>query len=181
MRWLNVSVEMLQKVEFTQAEPAEVGCWLRLACYCAAQENGGLIHDCRNWQDRQWMIATGLMRADLQRPAKLWEWTKNGGLRIVHYPVKKEREVAAKREAGFKTAGMRWGGKKRQKRTNKNSSLHSSPHSSAISSVDAEGETEGETERETKPRAQRSHKKKTSHHEEADAIAHHQKNGTPIE
>lgn len=154
MRWLNIAVETFQKVEFTQAEPAEVGCWLRLFGFCAAQENGGLIHDCRRWDDRQWLIAAGLMKADLHRPAKLWTWTKNGGLRIAHYPEKKEREVSAKREAGKRTAGMRWGKPKKPK---PDSSSDSSAISSANCSSDAEGKRKRKGKGITAVRATRTH------------------------
>lgn len=111
MQWVNVAVDILHRPEFTASEPAEIGIWLRLACYCAAQENGGVVRNCRTWTDRQWLIAAGVTMADLKTKTELWEWDKVGGLSIAHYPLEKEREVIAKRKAGQATAKRRWGRK----------------------------------------------------------------------
>lgn len=136
MNWFNVSVDILQRPEFTAAEPAEVGIWLRMACYCAAQENGGIIRDCRHWTDRQWLIAAGVTKADVDTETKLWRWNAAGGITVLNYPTEKEREVQLKRKAGKATAKRRWG--KRLAAQN-----NSSPDSSARSSPNAEEEVEG--------------------------------------
>lgn len=141
MQWFNVPVDVLQRPEFSSALPSELGVWLRLSCYCATQENGGKIHDCSRWTDRQWLIAAGVTSGDVRESAKLWRWDKVGGLVVSHYPSEKEREVQAKRKAGKETAKRRWG--KKMALLN-----GSSPHSSAISSADAEEEMEGKGMRE---------------------------------
>lgn len=140
MQWLNVSVETLQRPDFTAAVPSEIGIWLRLACYCAHQENGGTIRDCRRWSDRQWLIAAGVTKGDVETPTKLWRHDKVGGVIVAFYPIEKEREVAAKRKAGKATARARWGKRFQPKNG-------SSPHSSATSCPDAEGEMEEEGNR----------------------------------
>jgi len=160
MRWLNIAVETLQKVEFVHAEPAEVGCWLRLLAFCASQENGGLIEDCHEWKDRQWTIAAGILRADVHQPAKLWKWTK-GALRVLHYPLEKEREVAAKRAGGKKGSKVRWNLGKVKKgppeKASKNGSLDDSatslPDSSPICGKEREwnGKERARDHRRAKP------------------------------
>lgn len=146
MNWLNVHTGILQRPEFTAAQPAEVGTWLKLACYCASQENGGLIADCRAWTDRQWLIAAGVTAADIAADSKLWRWSANNGLLIANYPQEKEREVQLKRRAGKATANRRWGKKLRvnegKNGQTKNSSAINSAISSASSSADAEVEEE---------------------------------------
>lgn len=143
MTWLNINIPDLRKPAFTSCEPYELGVWLRLSCYCAGQENGGKIRDCRKWTDRQWLIACGVTADDVARQCALWSWSTTC-LTIALYPVAKEREVAAKRAAGKATAKARWGRQfviknPPEKRVN-GSSAHRSVDSSAISSADTEEE-----------------------------------------
>lgn len=139
MHWLNVPVDILQRAEFSAAEPAEVGVWLRLAAYCAQQENGGVIRDCRLWTDRQWLVSAGVTAQDVKAQTRLWKWTVSGGLSVSNYPHQKEREVQIKRKAGKATANRRWANKSKGPN---GSSSNSSATSSAGSSGDAEGEGE---------------------------------------
>lgn len=140
MNWFNVSIGGLQKPAFTSATVAELGTWLRLGCYCAEQENGGHILNCKEWTDRQWLIAAGLERNDVQAPSQLWRWDKVGGLYVNHYPEDQEREVKLKRKAGKDTAKRRWANKM-------NSAVprvkDSSATSSATSSANAKGKCNG--------------------------------------
>lgn len=140
MHWLNVPVDVLQRPEFTAAIPAEVGVWLRLASYCAAQENGGIIHSSREWTDRQWLIAAGVTKADVDMPTRLWRWDRvNPHMHVAFYPREKEQEVAAKRKAGKATAARRWASKLAKNGTHKDSSAISSADSSADAEVEGKG------------------------------------------
>lgn len=108
MNWLNFPTSAIQRAEMASAEPVEIGVWFRLSCYCALQENGGVIKNARKWVDRQWLVTAGVTLADVDMPTGLWSWNSHGSLTVALYPVAKEREVAAKRAAGNATAKMRW-------------------------------------------------------------------------
>lgn len=98
MNWLNIPIASLRKPEFTGSDMAEVGVWLRLTCYCCAQENGGRIRDSRRWTERQWLIACGVGLDDVNRKSSLWAWSSTC-LTVALYPTAKEREIVAKRAA----------------------------------------------------------------------------------
>lgn len=153
MTWLNINIPDLRRPAFTSCEPYELGVWLRLSCYCAGQENGGRIRDCKKWTDRQWLIACGVTAEDVDRKCALWAWSSTC-LTVALYPVAKEQEVAAKRAAGKATAKARW----QRGIANKNPVIrranghakHSSADSSATSSANSSPHAEEEMEVERK-------------------------------
>lgn len=67
--------------------------------FCADQENGGLIRDCRCWNDRQWMQLIGVSWSNVENDCPLYKW-EGDDLRISFYPTAKELEVRAKSIAG---------------------------------------------------------------------------------
>lgn len=138
MNWLNVSCEDLRKRVFTASDNATVGVWLRLATYCASQENGGLIKNCRGWTDRQWLIAAGVESKDVQAPSDLWRWTDADNLIIEHYPAAQEAVVKIKRAAAVATA---------EKRRQKKEAATRSANSSANRSARTEEKEEGKSKR----------------------------------
>lgn len=135
MNWFNIPIASLRKPEFTSCEPFDLGIWLRLSCYCAAQENGGIIRNSRAWTDRQWLIACGVMAEDVSRQCALWKWSSTC-LIVALYPLAKEQEVAAKRAAGKATAKARWS-RYAAKHPPKQKLNGSSADSPAISSADS--------------------------------------------
>ena len=47
MNYLNIHTDILRGVEFIGAEPTERATWIALLGWCATQENGGVIDDCK--------------------------------------------------------------------------------------------------------------------------------------
>lgn len=111
MIWLNVKVAMLHDEVCASATPHELGIWFRLLAYCASQENGGTIMNCIGWTDRQWWVAAGISKAELdQTKSRLWTWSgvQTGVLWVYGYPKDQEAIVKAKREGGKRGARKRW-------------------------------------------------------------------------
>lgn len=101
MKWLNIEISILRSPDYVGAEPVERATWLNLLAYCADQENGGVIRNCRSWKCRQWQQTCGITAAEAQLEAQLYQWCGDD-LLVCHYPVSKEAELRAKREAGAK-------------------------------------------------------------------------------
>ena len=101
MNWLNIEVKWLRSSEYLGSEPVERATWLSLMAYCADQENGGVIKDCRDWSDRRWQQTCGVTKEEAMLEAELWNWFGND-LKPWKYPVQKEAEIIAKRKAGAK-------------------------------------------------------------------------------
>lgn len=152
MNWFNFHTPEMRNESFSGASEEQLGAWFRLVIYCCEQENGGMIHGAEKWNDRKWLNATGVSSDLIKQESPLWHFSGVGSLCIVSYPVSKEIEVKAKRQAGRRTAQKRWG-KSRTKPKGKNSSATSSVNSSATSLLNAEGEGEGEGEYPNTPQA----------------------------
>jgi len=101
MKWLNIEISILRSPDYVGAEPVERATWLNLLAYCADQENGGIIRNCRSWKCRQWQQTCGITSAEAQLEAQLYQWAGDD-LLVCHYPTSKEAELRAKREAGAK-------------------------------------------------------------------------------
>lgn len=109
MNWLNVNVTQLRDGMFGGADPTEIGIWLRLAAYCASQENGGVILGCVTWTERQWQTTCGLSLEEVQRPSRLWQWgVARELISIYGYPKEQEAIMRAKRAGGKRGAKRRW-------------------------------------------------------------------------
>lgn len=127
MDWLNIHASTLDSPQFIGSDPVERSTWLCLLRFCIGQENGGVIEDCADWQDRRWQQLARVTKREIARKCELWSFDGDK-LVVWAYPVSKQDEVQAKRKAGLDTAAKRW--KKHD----------SSATSLATCSADAEGE-----------------------------------------
>ncbi len=101
VNWLNIETKTLRAPEYIGSEPVRRATWLNLLGYCAEQENGGVIDGAKSWKDRQWMQTCGVTLDEVNAPSDLWSW-QSESLTLWNYPVTKEEEVRAKRNAGKK-------------------------------------------------------------------------------
>ncbi|MFW6341392.1 MAG: hypothetical protein ACOC00_00040 [Halothiobacillaceae bacterium] len=101
MDWIRIPVARMRSPEVIGSEPTDRATWLCLLVYCAEQESGGRIVNCRGWGDRRWMQTCGVTLEEVGRACELWQW--DGDDLVVHgYPQGDEDNVRAKREAGFR-------------------------------------------------------------------------------
>lgn len=129
MDWLNFHVGILDSAEFVGSEPTDRGTWLCLQRYCAGQENGGVISGCADWADRKWQQVARVTLREVRRTCELWRWDGDD-LHVQFYPIDKQREVQAKRQAGVDTARKRW-----SNRTNEQGSLALRSNGSSATSL----------------------------------------------
>ena len=101
MRWLNLELTTLRSEEYLGADPVQRATWLNLLAYCADQENGGVVKDCKSWGGRRWLQLVGVTSDEVLLDCDLCEW-KNDSLHVWKYPKAKEIEVRQKREHGKK-------------------------------------------------------------------------------
>lgn len=141
MEWLNIRTSTLHSPEYIGSDPRVRATWFNVSMWCAQQENSGRIKGARAWKDRQWQQTCGVSKREVENAKILLPWVGDD-LTVWNYPIAKQKEVSAKREAGKATADKRW--------TKHNSSDDSSANSSAIppasSSSDAEGKGIGKEE-----------------------------------
>jgi hypothetical protein len=144
MEWLNLKTSALHSAEYIGADPHARATWLNVILWCVQQENGGRIGGAMQWKDRQWQQICGVTLREVLNADPLIRQDGEDML-VWNYPIEKESEVRAKREAGRATAGKRWGNREDDRSaissggSSPHSSEGSSPHSSAHSSADAEG------------------------------------------
>jgi hypothetical protein len=83
--------------DFLAADPLAFGTWTRLAMFCAAHTNGGLIQDCQEWDDMRWLRACGVSLSALKacEAAKLIGWY-GSGIRVFGYPEDQEKSYLSK-------------------------------------------------------------------------------------
>lgn len=135
MEWLNIHLPVLRSPEYIGAEPASRAAWINVLAYCCQQENGGTITGAEAWADRQWQQCCGVTLEEVRWAAPLITFAGNDAL-VWNYPIDKEREVKAKREAGSR------GGLAKAKHSQKQnpSTATSTPRSTTTSSAHTEGE-----------------------------------------
>jgi hypothetical protein len=155
MDWLNLHLPTtLRSPAFIGSDPVDRATWLCLLAYSAAQENSGIIHNCRDWKDRRWQQLAAVTREEVRRQSDLWTWHGND-LHVTHYPIEKEQEVQQKREIA-KTNGKKSGGRPRnQHRNPQETNVGYSQKPTSVNSPKAEGEGEGEGEMEREVEAPR--------------------------
>jgi hypothetical protein len=141
MNWINIETATLDSEEFVGSDPTERATWLCLLRFCAGQENGGIIKNCRTWPDRKWQQLARVMQAEVERETALWNWVDDD-LHLWRYPTDKETEVKHRRERA-RTNGKS-GGRPMRKPT---SETHGKPTSVIFAKAEGEGEGEGEGER----------------------------------
>ena len=142
MNWLNLPVAIIHSPQYVGSDPVHRATWLNLSAYCASQENGGTIEDCRDWKCRRWQQTCGVTKAEVEDTCELWGF-EGRSLVIWGYDSDKEIEVAAKRKGG-KTGGL----KRAENERSRQAELAAS--SSASSSASTE-----EKRRESKRREER--------------------------
>ena len=92
--------------EFSESGFDQIGAWVYLMSYCAAQENGGCIQGAKGRKDAFFDRSLKVARTILEQESQLWEW-KEGDLIVAFYSLEAEQSYQKKRESGQR------GGKKR--------------------------------------------------------------------
>jgi hypothetical protein len=100
MIYLSLSTALMRNNLFTRATSAQVGVWYRLCCYCAEQENGGIIGGCRDWDAIMWARAIGIAPEEVAGDCTLWKWSAVNALIVHEYPMELERKVQQNRQSG---------------------------------------------------------------------------------
>jgi hypothetical protein len=139
MNWLNLETKILHAPEYIGSDPKARAAWLNVIIWCAQQENSGRITGAAAWKDRQWQQTCGVTLREIQSAKLLLTWD-GVDLVVWKYPLDKEAEVKARREAG-REGGIK-SGALRSKQTG--SSASSSASTTPSSSARTEGEGEGE-------------------------------------
>ena len=106
MNWLNLQTSVIRSPEYVGCDPIQRATWLNLMIYCAEQENGGVIPDCKSWKDRRWQQTCGVTKSEADDDCDLWSFDGEN-LTLWGYPTEKEEEIQKMRESGAR------GGKKR--------------------------------------------------------------------
>jgi len=99
MKWLNINLSTLRSPEYIGSSPVERGTWLSVSSLCADQENGGRVVGGLLWKDRQWQQACGVTLREVQAASRL-VFHDGDDVVVFAYPVDREYEIKAKREAG---------------------------------------------------------------------------------
>ena len=92
--------------EFSESSFEQIGAWVYLMSYCAAQENGGRIEGAKGRKDAFFDRSLKVSRTILEQESQLWTWTEED-LLVHFYPLEAEQSYQKKRESGQR------GGKKR--------------------------------------------------------------------
>lgn len=145
MNFINLHTDFLRSETYLGAEPIERATWLNLLAWCASQENGGVIKGAKTWTDRKWQQLCGITLKEVETMSELYAFSGDN-LVVFSYPVEKEAEVKAKREAGKK------GGRpKKTKTLEPSKNKEEKPHGCDKLSSDSNHQPErAETEREGK-------------------------------
>ena len=117
MNWLNIHTDILRSEVYLGADPIERATWLNLMGWGATQEIGGVIKGAQEWKDRKWQQLCGVTKTEVDTDSGLYGF-EGGNLMVYFYPVEKEAEVRAKRQAGKK------GGRPRKPLKNKGEKPH---------------------------------------------------------
>jgi hypothetical protein len=157
MNWINIETKTLRSPEYIGADPVQRATWLNLLGYCSEQENGGVIGGAKDWKDRRWMQTCGVTLSEVAAASELWAW-EGDSLVLWNYPVTKEHEVRAKRDAG-KRGGKASGEARREAQLE------------AVGEAELEAQLEGELERKGKERKGKRKEEEGNGIEDADASA----------
>ena len=119
MEYLNVHSTTLRSEAYSDASKAQRGVWLTLMAFCAAQENGGRIRNCGQWDDRKWIRQADVTLEEIREACALWAFRTNedttSDLIIEFYPKDKEAMVKHNRRIG-KTGGRASAAKRSESR-----------------------------------------------------------------
>jgi hypothetical protein len=92
--------------EFSESGFEQIGAWVYLMSYCAAQENGGRVEGAKGRKDAFFDRSLKVSRTILEQESQLWTWTEED-LLVHFYSLEAEQSYQKKRESGQR------GGKKR--------------------------------------------------------------------
>jgi hypothetical protein len=106
MIYLNIKTITLRAPEYVGCDPTQRATWLNLLAHCCEQENGGRIEGCGDWKDRQWQQTLGVTLEEVRQDCGLWQWDGDS-IEIAFYPLDREQEVVAKRDAGKRGGRVR--------------------------------------------------------------------------
>ena len=106
MIYLNIKTITLRAPEYVGCDPTQRATWLNLLAHCCEQENGGRIEGCGDWKDRQWQQTLGVTLEEVRQDCNLWKWGGDS-IEIAFYPLDREQEVVAKRDAGKRGGRVR--------------------------------------------------------------------------
>jgi len=101
MNWINIHTDTLRTEDFLGSEPTERATWLSLLAWCCAQENGGVIIDCKGWKDRMWQQLCGVTKSEVETKSFLFGF-EGDNLVVNYYPDDAETKVKTLRENGRK-------------------------------------------------------------------------------
>jgi hypothetical protein len=101
MNWINIHTETLRGEEFIGAEPLERATWLNLLGWSCAQENDGIIEDCKSWGNRKWQQLCGVTKEEVDLNSELYHFDGDN-LVVNFYPIEQQAAVKAKRASGRK-------------------------------------------------------------------------------
>jgi len=132
MIWINIKTTTLRESEYISASPTQQATWLKLLAYCSEHENGGVIDGAGGWNERAWLFGCGITLDEVRDQCGLWRFDGTGSLSVWNYPVEKELEVIAKREAG-----KRGGQAKAQNRSTACSSATAQPVAQLVAETDS--------------------------------------------
>ena len=101
MNWINIHTDTLRSEAYLGADPVERATWLNLLAWCCAQENGGVIEDCREWKDRMWQQLCGVTKSEVETDTRLYSF-EGQNLVVEFYPEDMEQKVKKLRSNGRK-------------------------------------------------------------------------------
>jgi hypothetical protein len=79
---------------------------------------GGVIRDCKGWNDRAWLSSVGITRDDAMTNSSIWQW-EGEDLRINGYPAEHEISWRLMSRGGKMGMKKRWKNSKKKESENK--------------------------------------------------------------
>lgn len=101
MNHFNLEITEMRAAEFAAAEDVDKGVWLSLMLYCVAVENRGVIENCMEWTERQWLLTANIQQQNIIKTSTLWEW-EGPDLHLWGYPFHHQHKVDSGRAGGKK-------------------------------------------------------------------------------
>ena len=88
-------------MEFKRSNPVKRATWLSLMAYCASQETGGVIENCADWSDAEWLQVCGVREEEVKTTCLLYGF-EGDNLVVKFYPIDQENKVKQNRLSGAK-------------------------------------------------------------------------------
>ena len=126
MKYFRTECVAVDGPEFSESDFAEIGAWVFLMNYCAAQENGGRVVGAKDRKDAFFDRSLKVSRYVLETESHLWKW-EGADLVVQFYNLEAEESYKKKREAG-----KRGGEKKNAKAHAKARALPTKPNQTPV-------------------------------------------------